>query len=56
MAIGQGRQKSRSLRHSHVIPIHHDIPLWEADPEDLRGRMNGELVIPIGWAELTEGR
>lgn len=40
----------------YVIPIHHDIPLWEADPEDLQGRLNSELVIPIGWVELTEGR
>ena len=40
----------------YVIPIHHDIPLWEADPEDLRGRLNSELVIPIEWLELTEGR
>jgi L-ascorbate metabolism protein UlaG (beta-lactamase superfamily) len=44
------------LRPRYVIPIHHDIPPWEADPEELRGRLSSELVIPIGWVELTEGR
>ncbi len=40
----------------YVIPIHHDIPLWEADPEDLRGLLNSKLVIPIEWVELAERR
>lgn len=38
----------------YVIPIHHDILPWGADPEDLQGRLNSELVIPVGWVELPK--
>lgn len=41
-----------SLAPRYVIPIHHDIPPWEADPEALRGRIRGELVVPIEWTEF----
>lgn len=35
-----------------VIPIHHDLPGWEANPEELRGKIDGELVISREWVEL----
>jgi L-ascorbate metabolism protein UlaG (beta-lactamase superfamily) len=41
------------LAPKYVIPIHHDIPPWEADPEELRGRVNGEVIIPTEWMEFA---
>ncbi|MDH7485684.1 MAG: MBL fold metallo-hydrolase [Anaerolineae bacterium] len=43
---------TRSLAPRYVIPIHHDIPPWEADPEQLRGQVRGEVVVPIEWMEF----
>ncbi len=37
----------------YVIPIHFDIPPWEADPEELRGRISSQLIVPTEWVELT---
>jgi len=41
------------LNPRYVIPIHHDIPPWEADPEELRGRVSGEVIVPTEWMELA---
>jgi L-ascorbate metabolism protein UlaG (beta-lactamase superfamily) len=37
----------------YIIPIHHDIPPWEADPEELRGLVSGEVIVPTEWIELA---
>ncbi len=36
----------------HVIPIHHDIPPWEADPAELEGHVEAEVIVPTEWVEL----
>jgi L-ascorbate metabolism protein UlaG (beta-lactamase superfamily) len=50
------QQRLIGLAHSiaprYVIPIHHDIPPWRADPELLRGRVSGEVVVPLDWMEF----
>jgi len=43
------------LRPRYVIPVHHDIPPWEADPEELRGQIDSELIIPTEWVDLRWG-
>ncbi len=43
----------KGLSPRYVIPIHHDIPPWEADPEELRGRVSGEVIVPTEWMELA---
>ena len=41
------------LAPKYVIPIHFDIPPWEANPEELRGRVSGEVIVPTEWVEFT---
>ena len=40
------------LKPRYVIPIHHDIPPWEADPADLEGRVGAEVIVPTEWVDL----
>lgn len=44
---------SHSLAPRYVIPIHHDIPPWEADPEELQGQVGAQVVVPIEWFEFA---
>ena len=37
----------------YVIPIHHDIPPWEADPTELEGEVEGQVILPTEWVELS---
>lgn len=37
----------------YVIPIHHDIPPWEADPEELVRCVGAQVVLPAEWVEFT---
>ncbi len=41
------------LAPKYVIPIHFDIPPWEANPKELRGRVSGEVIVPTEWVEFT---
>jgi len=42
-----------SLHPRYVIPIHHDIPPWQADPQELVERVSAQVVVPTEWVEFT---
>jgi len=44
---------TESLSPKYVIPIHHDIPPWEADPVELVGCVRAQVVLPAEWVEFT---
>jgi len=43
---------ANQLKPRYVIPIHHDIPPWEADPAGLEGRVEADVVVPTEWVAL----
>ena len=45
---------AQGLAAPYVLPVHHDLPGYEADPQALKGRIAAEILGGTGWYNFRE--